>query len=114
MQTLSEIPELVTCFPYSPKPRPHRDGKLIPHAPRQLVMELMEARLRRLAPADWMAVLCATESCSWLRRDHSCIGHIKPLLWLSYSCVEQSQTCEQERCCCQRLIVRKHMMHAGW
>ena len=55
MQTLSEIPELVTCFPYNPKPRPHRDGKSTPHAPRQLVMELMEARLRSPASADWSA-----------------------------------------------------------
>ena len=39
MQTLSEIPELVTCFLYNPKPRPHRDGKPTSHAPRQLVME---------------------------------------------------------------------------
>ena len=43
MQTLSEIPELVTCFPCNPKPRPHRNGKSKYHAPRQLVMELMEA-----------------------------------------------------------------------
>ena len=43
MQTLSEIPELVTCFTYSPKPRPQ--GKATPYAPRQLVMELMEVCL---------------------------------------------------------------------
>ena len=52
MQTLSEIPELVTCFSYNPKPRPHRDGNPTSHAPRQLVMELMEARIRSPASAD--------------------------------------------------------------
>ena len=52
MQTLSEIPELVTCFPYNPRPRPQRDGKSTPHAPRQLVMELMEAGLRSPASDD--------------------------------------------------------------
>ena len=60
MQTLSEIPELVTCFPYNPKPRPHRDGKSVSHAPRQLVMELMEARLRSPASADWL-VCCVSQ-----------------------------------------------------
>ena len=76
MQTLSEIPELVTCFPYNPKPRPHRDGKPTSHAPRQLIMEHMEARLGSPPSADWIAMLCAIETCSRLRRDHNRIAHI--------------------------------------
>ena len=43
MQTLSDIPEVVTCFPYSPKPR--SQGKAASYAPCQLVMELMVVRL---------------------------------------------------------------------
>lgn len=47
MQTLSEIPELVRCFPYNPQPRPQ--GKSTSHLC-QLVMELMEVCASTFAP----------------------------------------------------------------
>ena len=90
MQTLSEIPELVTCFPYNPKPRLHRDGKQTSHAPRQLVMELMEARLGSPAPADCIAMLCAVGSAGTTHALHTsnlCSSSIKVVRSIPHSVV---------------------------
>ena len=43
MQTLSDIPEVVQCFPYNPQPK--ASGRLAPKVC-QLVMELMEVHSR--------------------------------------------------------------------
>lgn len=42
MQTLSDIPELVRCFPYNPPPK--AQGRSLLHIS-QLVMELMEVQV---------------------------------------------------------------------
>ena len=112
MQTLSEIPELVTCFLCNPKPRPQHGGKSTSHAPRQLVMELMEARLRSPASADWSAH-CVLQSVTGASVETIEAWNTAHLCSEFHSVSSSPHPVGREHLCC-RLMILVEMLHAGW